>query len=109
VAQQLPPSSNGDEDPWLTRTEAAEYVKVSTATLRRGYQSGDLQSARLPNGRSLRFRRSWLDTWIMNGHGVYAAATILALLFAGWLVACVCGSDQLCDLHQLLEHVERRV
>mgnify|MGYP002640943419 CR=1 FL=1 len=46
---------------WFTIREAANYLRVSTKTLRRGIKDGKLKSAK-PTGKYL-FRKIWLDAW----------------------------------------------
>jgi excisionase family DNA binding protein len=48
--------------PWLTLPEAAEYLRCSSATLRRAAHRGDLRVA-LVGQRVWRFRREWLDAY----------------------------------------------
>lgn len=45
----------------LTTSEVAEQYRVSTMTVRRWVQSGDLEAIRLP-GRQLRYRRSAVES-----------------------------------------------
>ena len=47
------------EDRLLVPREAASYLKISVATLRRAVRRGDLRHTRV--GRLLRFRRDWLE------------------------------------------------
>ncbi|HXG89542.1 MAG TPA: helix-turn-helix domain-containing protein [Vicinamibacterales bacterium] len=55
--------SPGD-DPWLTATDAATYLSVHTATLRRAIKAGALRAARVSGRTAIRIRRSWLDEYM---------------------------------------------
>lgn len=44
--------------PWVTIQEAAEYLGITTATVRRRIASGDLKARRLKGGPSIRLRAS---------------------------------------------------
>lgn len=56
-------------DPWLTLKEASAEVKLSPQTLRTAIARGRLRVARVNDGRNLRIRRSWLETWLEGGNG----------------------------------------
>jgi excisionase family DNA binding protein len=51
----------------LTASEAADLLKVSTATITRLCQRGELPHVKV--GRQLRFRREWLDTYLNRNLG----------------------------------------
>jgi excisionase family DNA binding protein len=46
---------------WVTLKEAAEYLRVSPATLRRAVHHNRCRVAILGSCRAWRFRRQWLD------------------------------------------------
>ena len=48
--------------PWLSPTEAAEYLSISTETLRRRANRGDLK--RYGTGQAARYKRSELDHYL---------------------------------------------
>ncbi len=59
--------------PWLTRTEAAEYLKVSLATLDRMADSKDITRYRMggvKTTRAVRFRRDELDDILTAGQNL---------------------------------------
>lgn len=51
----------GNANDLLTTAEVADQYRVSTMTVRRWVQAGDLEAIRLP-GRQLRFRRSAVES-----------------------------------------------
>jgi excisionase family DNA binding protein len=53
------------EDPWLSVRQAATHAGVCEKTIRRAYLSRRVQFARV--GRVVRFRREWIDEWILKG------------------------------------------
>ena len=55
-----PPSA----DPWLSVRQAAQHVRVCEKTVRRAYLARQIQYTRV--GRAVRFRRSWLDEWLLK-------------------------------------------
>jgi len=65
---------------WLTKAEAAAYAKVSASTLERAVHAGEL-TAGGTHGRR-RFRREWLDAWLIG------LGTLIALLVALCVLAC---------------------
>ena len=52
--------------PWLTTAGAAAYVGASEKTILRAVAAGKLQHGRLGGNLRLRFRREWLDRWLMG-------------------------------------------
>ena len=60
-----------DADPWMSVRCAALHAGVCEKTIRRAYQSRQIQHTRV--GRVVRFRRSWLDEWLLR-HQVVAVA-----------------------------------
>jgi excisionase family DNA binding protein len=52
---------------WLTTAGAAAYTASSEKTVLRGVKSGKLQHVRLAGNLRLRFRREWLDRWMLGG------------------------------------------
>jgi len=80
-----PTVDDGGGDDWLTRNEAADYARVSLATIDRAVHDGELQSSK-PRRRMRRFRRSWIDAWLAGG---VFAWYLLGLAFALSLV-CYC-------------------
>jgi excisionase family DNA binding protein len=56
------PASAPTDDPWMTITESAQYIRVSTATAYRNVKAGLWRAARVGRGAKLiRIRKSWLD------------------------------------------------
>jgi excisionase family DNA binding protein len=49
-------------DPWLTISEVATQLRVSTMTAYRLCERGELRAKRV--GRSLRIRQSWFDAYL---------------------------------------------
>jgi excisionase family DNA binding protein len=52
-------------DPWLSVREAALHAGVCEKTIRRAYLSRHVQYTRV--GRAVRFRRAWIDEWMLKG------------------------------------------
>lgn len=50
------------ESPWMNVEQTAEYVGLSTYTVRRLAKEGDLPAAKI--GRSYRFKREDIDTYV---------------------------------------------
>lgn len=66
-AQSLVTQSNAggaESDPWLTLEQASKLVQAHQATLRREIRRARLRAARIGGRRSIRLRRSWLETWL---------------------------------------------
>jgi excisionase family DNA binding protein len=59
----------GISSPWMTREEAAEYLRVSPFTLDRWVRQGRLQRHRIDGLRSARFRQSELDALVVPENG----------------------------------------
>jgi excisionase family DNA binding protein len=53
--------------PWLTLLEAAEYTKVSTATITRARKAGGLRGYRVQGKKLWRFHVADLDRWLQEG------------------------------------------
>jgi len=53
------------EDPWLSVRQAAQHAGVCEKTIRRAYVSRQVQFTRV--GRVVRFRRTWIDEWMLKG------------------------------------------
>jgi excisionase family DNA binding protein len=58
-------------DPWLSVREAAMHAGVCEKTIRRAYLSRQVQYTRV--GRSVRFRRAWIDEWVSKAQVVAVA------------------------------------
>lgn len=57
-------------DPWMTRREAAEYMKTTSGTLATlGYLNKGPKFFK-PSPRKVLYRKSDLDTWISANEGV---------------------------------------
>ena len=54
-----------DGDPWLSVRQAALHVGVCEKTIRRAYLARQVQYTRV--GRVVRFRRAWIDEWMLKG------------------------------------------
>jgi len=52
------------EDPWLSVRHAAIHAGVSEKTIRRAYLCRQIQYTRV--GRAVRFRRTWIDEWMLR-------------------------------------------
>ena len=52
-------------DAWLTLAQAAQWAQVHPATLRREVKAARLRAARVGGRSALRFRRSWVDEWLL--------------------------------------------
>ena len=50
---------------WLLPAEAADHCRVSITTLYRACRQRQLRHARIGGRRELRFRREWLDQWLL--------------------------------------------
>ena len=59
------------EDPWLSVREAAMHAGVCEKTIRRAYLSRQVQYTRV--GRVVRFRRAWIDDWMLKAQVVAVA------------------------------------
>ena len=53
------------DDPWLSVRQAALHAGVCEKTLRRAYLARQVQYTRV--GRVVRFRRAWIDEWVLKG------------------------------------------
>ena len=53
------------DDPWLSVRQAAVHAGVCEKTIRRAYLSRHVQFTRV--GRVVRFRRTWIDEWMLRG------------------------------------------
>ena len=51
-------------DTWLSVRQAAQHAGVSEKTIRRAYLSRAVQYTRV--GRVVRFRRVWIDDWMLR-------------------------------------------
>ena len=63
---------------WLTKTEAAVYTKYSASTLERAVHAGELEAGGTPGRR--RFRREWLDAWLIGLGALVALVVMLGAL-----------------------------
>lgn len=54
------------DDVWLTTREAAQYTKRAIVTIHRHAAAGTLKSTQGGSGRGRRYRREWLDQWLMD-------------------------------------------
>jgi excisionase family DNA binding protein len=52
------------DDPWLSVRQAAIHAGVCEKTIRRAYLSRQVQYTRV--GRAVRFRRGWIDEWMLK-------------------------------------------
>ena len=60
-----------DDDPWLNVSQAAAHAGVCEKTIRRAYLSRQVRYTRV--GRAIRFRRAWIDEWIVKAQVVAVA------------------------------------
>lgn len=60
----FPASMAVDHDPWFTVRQSCDYTQLHDDTLRREIRLGRLRHARVGGRKSIRIRRSWLDTWL---------------------------------------------
>jgi excisionase family DNA binding protein len=51
-------------DPWMSVRQAATHAGVCEKTIRRAYLSRQVQYTRV--GRAVRFRRAWIDEWMLK-------------------------------------------
>lgn len=54
------------EQTWLTTREAAEYTRRALVTIHRHAAAGTLKSTQAGPGRGRRYRREWLDEWLLK-------------------------------------------
>jgi excisionase family DNA binding protein len=59
------------DDPWLSVKQAAMHAGVCEKTIRRAYLSRQVQYTRV--GRAVRFRRAWIDEWVLRAEVVAVA------------------------------------
>jgi excisionase family DNA binding protein len=59
------------DDPWLSVKQAAMHAGVCEKTIRRAYVSRQVQYTRV--GRAVRFRRTWVDKWMLRAEVVAVA------------------------------------
>jgi excisionase family DNA binding protein len=52
------------DDPWLSVKQAASHAGVCEKTIRRAYVARQVQYTRV--GRVVRFRRAWIDEWMLR-------------------------------------------
>jgi excisionase family DNA binding protein len=52
------------DDPWLSVKQAAMHAGVCEKTIRRAYLSRQVKYTRV--GRAVRFRRAWIDQWVLR-------------------------------------------
>ena len=53
--------------PWLSTAAASVHGRVSVTTIVRAARRGDLKGVKVNGERVWRFRREWVDEWLMNG------------------------------------------
>ena len=51
---------------WLTTRQAAAYCSCSEKSIERAVGRKKLRSVRLLSSRQFRFRRAWLDAWMLG-------------------------------------------
>lgn len=54
------------EQAWFTTGEAAIYTRRATVTIRRHAAAETLRSTQAGRGRGRRYRREWLDEWLLS-------------------------------------------
>jgi excisionase family DNA binding protein len=59
------------DDQWLSVRESARHARVSEKTIRRAYLSRQIRHTRI--GRAVRFRRTWIDEWMLKAEVVTVA------------------------------------
>ncbi len=52
------------DEAWLSVRQAAQHAGVSEKTIRRAYLARTVQYTRV--GRAVRFRRAWIDEWMLK-------------------------------------------
>ena len=57
--------TTGQETPWLTVEEVADYLSVSAGTVRNWVSQQDIPHAK--RGRVVRFHRDRIDAWLSRG------------------------------------------
>jgi excisionase family DNA binding protein len=60
----LPTRATTMDDAWLSVRDAARHAGVCEKTIRRAYLARQVQHTRV--GRVVRFRREWIDEWILR-------------------------------------------
>jgi excisionase family DNA binding protein len=50
--------------PWFSVQSAASYAAVSTDTIYKACELGELKHARIGGRRSIRIRAEWIDQWL---------------------------------------------
>jgi excisionase family DNA binding protein len=60
-----------NDNAWLTVRQAAADAKVCEKTIRRAYLSRQVRYTRV--GRTIRFRRAWVDEWMSKAEVVAVA------------------------------------
>jgi excisionase family DNA binding protein len=59
------------DDPWLSVRESALHAGVSEKTIRRAYLTRQIRHTRV--GRAVRFRKTWIDEWMLRAEVVAVA------------------------------------
>ena len=54
------------DSPWLTATEAANYIKRGKRFVQREIHAGRLRGAVVGGRREILTRRDWLDDWVVH-------------------------------------------
>jgi len=52
------------KDNWITMNQACRYVSISSRTIHRAMKDGQIRYEKI--GRLVRFRKKWLDAWVLG-------------------------------------------
>lgn len=66
---QTPPTGIACSSPWMTRAEAAEYLRVGERTIDRWVLEGRITRHKIDGLQSVRFRRAELDGLVVPDNG----------------------------------------
>lgn len=54
------------EEEWLTVEQAAKHVKCGVGSIYLAVKLGKLRVVRINRGRAFRFKRAWVDEWLVK-------------------------------------------
>ncbi|MBT4361232.1 MAG: excisionase family DNA-binding protein [Candidatus Marinimicrobia bacterium] len=52
------------KDNWITMNQACRYVWISSRTIHRAMKKGQIRYVKI--GRLIRFKKTWLDAWVLG-------------------------------------------
>jgi excisionase family DNA binding protein len=68
VAEKLLPLVNAGATPWMTKKEAAEYLRMGLASLENLIRVNAIPYIRFEEPRKILFDRRALDEWVVESH-----------------------------------------